>query len=750
MIAHRRTLRALIALILLPALLAAMALWSLGDRGADTDRIAAAVVNLDEPVTTGTGDQQQTIAAGRLLAAGLTSPSKDADTGGMRLDWQLTDAADARSGLDDGTYDAVVTIPEDFSQTVAGLTRNEAQQASFSVRSAEGSGALLGRLSDDVSRIAGAELGHRITGTYLEGLYGQTAQLGVRLGRAADAAGRIGDGASTLTTGADTLAQGADDLGTGVDALASGADDLRQGSEQASAGAGELTTGLERLSGGAQELASAAGRLARGATALDAGAGRLGEGADTLASGTSDLGTGLATLDHAVAPLPTRAGRLADGAGVVSQGVAGWARVLRGWQQACAADPTMTRYAALCAGTTQAVGADGATADQLTGGAAAVASGARQLADAAPALVQGVSDAADGAARLHAGAARLAAGADRLATGAGRVADGAGQIGAGAGRLADGAGSASTGAARLATGTGELAGGAGRLAAGATRAADGAGSLASGADRLSSGADRLGSGSGDLAEGLRSGVEALPSMTSAEQQRLAGAVAEPVAVRTDVTEAGDATRVGIAPAVLALVLWLGAALVYLLRPALPPARLEAPGLPWRVALAGWRPGLLAGVVQAVLLVPVLVLFDVTLAHVGLLVPVLVLAGAVFAALVQGIVGLLGAARGRATVLVLLALQALLLDGLLPIDAAPAAVRMLHGLLPVPVAADLVRTALTGRGAAVAGLLLLTAWGVVGLVLATRAARRAATVTPDDLGAHAEQGSEPRVDALSGC
>lgn len=751
MIRDRRTLRTLLALALLPALLAGAALWSLGDRVDDTDQVSAAVVNLDEPVTTGSGDDSQTVAAGRLLAAGLTSPEDESD---RRLDWQLTDAADARSGLDDGTYDAVVTIPADFSSTVAALSRNEARRATFTVRSADGSGALLGLVIDEVGRAAGAELGRRITGTYLEGLYGETARLGVRLGRAADAADRIEAGAGDLTAGAGTLADGARDLGDGVGTLASGADDLRRGSAAASAGADELTSGLGRLSGGAGTLSSAAGRLARGGSQLGSGVDRLGTGARELDTGADILADGLAELDRGVQPLPAQAGRLADGSASVSEGVSGWARVLRGWQQACAADPTMTlpttRYAALCAATTQAVGADGGTADQLVAGSAAVASGARELADGAPALAQGVSDAADGAGRLRAGATRLATGAGRLATGADRLAEGAGRIGQGADRLADGAGAASTGAARLASGTTRLAGGAGQLATGATRAADGADSVASGADRLASGAGRLSSGTGELADGLRSGVEALPTMTSAEQQRLAAAVAAPVTGSTEAAEPADATRLGIAPAVLALVLWLGAALVYLLRPALPPARLEAPGLPWRIALAGWRPGLLAGVVQAVLVVPVLALFDVSLSRPAVLVPALLLAGAVFAALVQGVVGLLGPARGRATVLVLLALQALLLNGLLPIDSAPAVVRVLHGLLPVPVAADLVQSGLTGRGAVVAGFLLLVTWGVVGLVLSTRAARRAATVTPADLRALTDEAAaRPRVEVLSG-
>jgi len=729
-ITDRRTLRALVALALLPALLAAMALWSLGDRVSDTDRIAAAVVNLDEPVTTGTGAAQQTVAAGRLLAAGLTSPG-ERSVDEQRLDWQLTDAADARAGLDAGTYDAVVTIPKDFSATVAALSRNEARRATFDVRSKAGSGALLGLLSDDVGRVAAAQLGQRITGTYLEGLYGETARLGVRLGRAADAAGRIGGGAAELSAGAGRLAGGAGDLGQGVGTLANGATELQSGTQAATDGAGRISSGLDRLAGGAGTLSSATQRWARGGRELQAGIDRLGGGVDRLAGGTADLDSGLAGLDRSVQPLPGQAQQLADGSAAVSEGVSGWARVLTGWQQACSADPTMTRYAALCAATEQAVGADGATADRLVGGAAAVASGSRQLADAAPRLVAGVGDAADGAARIHAGAARLVAGTERLAAGADRLTNGADRLGRGADRLAQGAGAAATGADRLTTGTSRLADGAGQLAAGAARAADGAGELASGADRLAAGASQLGSGAGRLASGLERGADALPSMTDAEQKDLAGAVAAPVRADTGAQDPADTTTRGIAPAVLALVLWLGAAVVYLVRPALPPARLAEPGLPWRVALAGWRPGLLIGVVQALLLVPVLVAFGVPRPHLGLLVVGLALTGAVFAALVQGIVARLGRSTGRAVVVVLTAVQAVLLAGLLPIDAAPALVRALNGLLPVPAAADLVRAGVSG-GAVLAPVLLLVVWGAAGLVLSTRSARRAATVTVADL------------------
>ena len=100
--------RVLVAAVLLPVLFGSLVLWSLGDRVERLDSVPAAVVNLDDPVRTGKGEDRQTVAAGRLLAAGLTSPTDESE---QSLGWELTGAEDAEAGLRDGSYYAVVTIP---------------------------------------------------------------------------------------------------------------------------------------------------------------------------------------------------------------------------------------------------------------------------------------------------------------------------------------------------------------------------------------------------------------------------------------------------------------------------------------------------------------------------------------------------------------------------------------------------------------------------------------------------------------
>ena len=47
--------RVLVGSLLLPAVFGALVLWSMSDRAENGDRVPAAVVNLDQPVTPGKG-----------------------------------------------------------------------------------------------------------------------------------------------------------------------------------------------------------------------------------------------------------------------------------------------------------------------------------------------------------------------------------------------------------------------------------------------------------------------------------------------------------------------------------------------------------------------------------------------------------------------------------------------------------------------------------------------------------------------
>ncbi|GGD06830.1 YhgE/Pip domain-containing protein [Nocardioides daphniae] len=710
---------ALVAALLLPALVGGVALTSVGDRVEGATDLPAAVVNLDSPVTTGKGEEKTTIAGGRLLAAGLTAPDEDADA---TMAWRLASAETAADGLADGTYHAVITIPEDFSATLAGMTRNEPEQAQITVSTDGADGTVVGAISRDVGEVAAARLGRQITTTYLAGLYGQTSELGGRLDEAAD--------------GADQLADGADQLANGTSALAGGAGELADGAGTLSGGARELSTGLGQLDRGASDLSQGTRSLASGAAQLDGGLAQLGGGADrvaqgnrdladgasTLATGAGDLADGLSTLDDQTSGLPGQADQLAAGADQVATGVAGWAQVLRGWGTVCST-PAAASFTALCAGTEAALGADGANADALVDGSAQLRDGARTLAGTAPELTAGIGRLSAGATSLASGADELADGADQLAGGAASLSKGVGEARAGSRRLKSGSSELAGGAQKLTGATGKAAAGARELSDGSGRLAEGADELAGGTAQLDDGASRLRGGIGDLAKGLRDGAEAVPRSDAEKQQSDAEAIAQPVVAAVDDASPIEA-RDSVAPVVVALVLWLGAFTTYLAVPALSPTRLARAGRATRVMAAGLVAGLVVVAVQAALVLAGAAWLGSAPAHpwaLALLVaPTVVVA---FVALTQACVAAFGERTGWVVLVAVTALQVVASSGFLPIDAAPGVVRTLHAVLPVPLAGDLFDWALNGSGSA-AGVAGLLTWAVFGVALSTVAASRA--------------------------
>jgi putative membrane protein len=360
----------------------------------------------------------------------------------------------------------------------------------------------------------------------------------------------------------------------------------------------------------------------------------------------------------------------------------------------------------LCAATIQAVGVDNGNAEAMVSGSGRLANGTDRLADATPALVSGVGKAADGA-------GRLAGGAHRLATGTRKV---------------------DAGAEKLTSGADRLDAGADRLASGATQASGGASRLADGSTRLTQGTRRLSDGSRELATGLGKGVDRIPSLSPQERKELARAVAQPVVSSADRLNAAPSAATSLAPGVVALALWLGAFVTYLVRRALPAEALSAATSPFRVALAGWLPALAIGLVQSVLVFLALGLFDVVMESPLGVVLFLLVPAAAFAAVNQAFVAVLGPKRGWILSIVFSVLQAVSLGGPIPVDTAPAAIRSVSGLLPVSLAADgLGNLTLGGQvGSVAASAVGLVAWGAAALSVTTLAARRRQRVSLSDV------------------
>lgn len=421
----------ILALLLLPTIVAVLLLAGLGRPAERLDTVPAAIVNLDKPVTV----NGQLAPLGRQLAQAIAHPAAGQED--ATYDWVVTNADDAEAGLDDGEYAAVVVIPRGFSRAATSLASEDPHQATITVRTSERSGLSNGVVTANLTAAAQQAFGADLTARYLRNLYVGVGKLRIGLGR--------------MATGAQQLADGTEQLASGTGQLSDGLGQLAGGANQLATGTGALAGGAAQLSAGVSEAATGASQLATGNRKLADGIAGYADGVEQFADSLTDAGRFAASADAGMRDLLTALGGLEEAKKVCEEDPANCIAAL---QQAVAGLPDREELVALAT-------AIGTTNGYLNG------------AQGQPGLVGGATD--------------LAGGAGKLAQGSARAADGTEQLAAGVQQLAQGTG-------ELAVGAEQLAGGAGQLSDGTTQAAVGADPLAAGAESLAQGTDQLADG----------------------------------------------------------------------------------------------------------------------------------------------------------------------------------------------------------------------------------------------------------------
>ena len=523
---NRRSLVALIAIVLVPLIYGGLYTWANQSPQTRLDQLTGAVVNLDQPVTlTHPDGTKQLVPLGRSLTGKLTT-----STSPSNFHWVLADAPSAADGLASGRYAAVLTIPAGFSAAAASTAGDPALAESARVRieTDDAVNYLSGTLGTSIATAASAQLARELTSSYLTALYDGTATLKDQLGQAATGAGDLSTGAATLAdgtarsgTGAQRLASGVASLAEGADTLAAGAAALATGSGQAAGGAAALSSGLARLDTATSTLPTQTRRLAEGASAAASGVSAVSAGAAALATGTAAVSDGAGQLAAGVAPLVSGADAFTTGAAQLSAGAtqfAAGAATFAGsvGPLATGAAQSATGAAALSTGVASYTGSLDVLAASCPGSGAAPAfcAGLQQLAAQSGELRTGAASAAAGAAQVADGVSGLQSGATRLGSSAASLGTAATDLASGATSLGDGVSKFAAGLARLAAGAQRSAAGAADLAAGAAKAADGTSTLATGADQLADGIPAVSAGIHQSAAGALALATKLPALTS--------------------------------------------------------------------------------------------------------------------------------------------------------------------------------------------------------------------------------------------
>ena len=402
----------LIGVLLLPVVIGGILVAALYNPVERLDGLNAAIVNEDEPVTV----EDQYVPLGRQLTAGLVEGSDDQPS---NLTWTISNADEAAEGLADGTYAAVVTIPENFS-AAATSTRpgSTPERATIQVQTPPDSLIVDDAITAQVTTAAASLMGSEISKVYLENVFLGFTTLGDQLGVAAEGATQLAAGAQQAADGAAALPGGASQLGDGARGIASGA--------------GELATGLGTIAGKTREAAAGAGQLASGVR----------QGADTIRQDglVPAQITGLAAQSATTAA--TSAGAAAGVLTIAQNCVAAGASQAYCDQllaAATGADAAAAGTSQLAAGTQQAV--DGLAAQlpvEIAGQLDTIATNVSTLGGGLSQLAGGIDQSAAGAQALSSGASELGGGADQLSTGAQTLAEGVQSLADGTDELAGG------------------------------------------------------------------------------------------------------------------------------------------------------------------------------------------------------------------------------------------------------------------------------------------------------------------------
>ncbi|GAA4261991.1 YhgE/Pip domain-containing protein [Dactylosporangium darangshiense] len=693
------TVAALVVLALIPLLYGALYLWAFWDPYGNMRHIPVAIVNADRPARAADGS---TLNAGKDLADEL----QHRDVFG----WQPATAEQARKGLEDGRYQLVFQIPADFSASL--VTPPDP------AKSPERGRLLV--VNDDATN-------------YLSGQLSRSVFTEVRAGASGTAARRYFDrmliGFTDLKTQTQQAADGAAQLAGGAADARNGAGDLASGADRAQSGAAQLDQGLARSTAGSQQLYD-------GLVALDAGAAQLADGtAQAAAGGRLLAGKVDAAADKAEPALrdnaeliATAATAIADGADLIAQHL----DALPALARTAAQQTAKTRSDLEALGQRYPQITDSTEYRTALSAADAAAKAAQQL--------QTRLDTGDLNA-LRAQMAEVAATARKVAAAAPHLADDVAAARAQVDALADGLEALAGGAERLHTGTGtavtgarDLNGGLFRLSTGARQLDDGLGTLSDGSHRLASGLAGLGDGATRLADGLSDGAAKIPGYDPDTRADRAGVLGDPVSLQRDTEHPAATYGAGFAPYFLALALWVGAMISYMVLRPLTRRHLVSGARPYRAALAGWLPALLIGVVQAgALFLVVRFALGLHPAHPLGMFAFLCLTAVAFTALVQWFGARLGPA-GRLVALAVLMLQLTSSGGTYPIETTPAFLQAVHPFLPMTYVVSGLRHLVNGGpgGTVLTGAIVLFGFAAAAFALTTLAAWRGRKLTPSKL------------------
>ena len=730
----------LLGVLIVPLLYSYFYLGAFWDPYSRLEKVPVAVVNEDSGAVI--NDKSRNV--GRELCDKL---KEDAT-----LEFTFTDSASAKDGLKGTKYYAIITIPKNFSSTIASTDKATKEMATITYSSNEKRNYLASQILN--SAVTKVEMSVRasIDEELVAALSNQLKETPDKLQTLSNGLGQLSNGANTLTTGTTSLDNGASALNDGAATLKKGASSLASGANVLKKGCGNLQSGSSKLFAGSTTLAAGLKTYKKKLTEFQSGLSQASSGSATLKSNLNSLQTGMSKLEVGVGTLNKAAGSLSSlqkgatalssGSVALKQGVSSYTSGVNSLlsnveatTQALAiyaaktGDPTITKIvsglttkenlANLNALKVGSVGLNQA-ADKVTPGAQALATGTNQLTK----LQAGISSLKSGITSANKGTKALATGSADLANGLRKLDSAGKKLTSASSKLSSGASSLNSGMKQLSGGIGSLDKGVVSLASGANKIKNGSSSLKDGTTSLLSGTTALQNGAKELTAGIskanssvtdsiKTAKEQLPALTGLDQY-----AATPVTLTSEPYAPVPNYGTAFAPYFLSLSLWVGGLMIFFGIYFDPDRKFKLLSRNSNHPLKRTIVYLLIGLAQAVLLCFVLIIgLGLNVENLPLFFFGSCLVSLVFVTMIQLFL-LFFKNVGKFLAIALLILQLTSCGGTFPMETVPKIFNHLFPFMPMTYSVGLFKEAISGTGDS--ALIMKNVSTLVGILVVTLA------------------------------
>ena len=619
----------------IPILYSGFFLGSIWDPYGQTKNLPVAFVNEDKGASLN----------GKSLNVGESVEKKLKDN--HDLGWEFVSKQQADAGVNSGHFYAVVTIPSDFSQKAASITKSEPQQAVINFTTTPAKNYIGSLVSNQAAAKVKSSVSEQITQAYAKGILENLDKLGIGLDTAANGASTLHDGLGRLQSGAQTYVGGVKQLAVNQQSLTGGLAQLSDGSRKLQAGLGQLSNNLptesqlSQLSDGMKQLQSGINQLNASvrnpSPALVAQQNKVETDAQTLVQTMKDSESDLLTAGDTLRILGAQAAASGGDSTTISlPQISSISQALKKTQ------PIIVQMGMLHEDLQTLKQQLSAQQTQLQAGVSALNNGVNQLAPNAITAFNGYNSVRFANNQLLAGSASLTNGLSEAKSGSQKLANGASLLESRSGALIDG--------------TSQLASGADTLA-----------------NKLADASNR---------------IKIQPTGATTQQQ-----IANPV--KSEMTEKGNVPNYGYAlsPYVLSLSLFVGAIVLNVIYPIRKTFSEQESAIRWwlsKASVAG-----VAAFMQATILMLVMVFFlGLTPEHPAHFIGAIYLTSFAYMSIVSLLVIVLDN-PGRFLAMVLLVLQLGSSEGTFPIQTANGFFQAINPLVPMTYSIRALRQAISG-------------------------------------------------------